>query len=269
MRWRWVDPPGTLEFYARHRMTNERWAVIAPDGTLSYKELWDDIGLSDSAENAARDAAVRAENMAPRGPTESQRSTLGDTWSEADSQAWACNDEPWQRSPLLPADPESSGVASRRTVPTDISDKHAAALRPSLAEGEQLLAVERVQLVAGTRGLALPGAAIGNRLARADATHGDDDSTARTIPERNGVLLMAVTDRRLLLRTFPPAGKGEELWEASRSAAGQVERRPRRQLMARFKLHFADGSSAAFITFRRAAIERLASALADGSVMPG
>ncbi|MDO9355840.1 MAG: hypothetical protein Q7T55_19235 [Solirubrobacteraceae bacterium] len=38
VRWRWVDGDGddaTLEFLASHRMTNERWQRIAPDGALS------------------------------------------------------------------------------------------------------------------------------------------------------------------------------------------------------------------------------------------
>lgn len=258
VRWRWCDPPGSLEFYARHRMTNERWAIVAPDGTLTYKELWDDIGFSDSAANAARDAAVKDSDMAPRGLTEAEQSTFGESWDDPGIMRWACDREPWQRSPLRT--PESDAPLPA-TVPADISDKHSAPFLPLLGEGEELAAVERVQLVAGTKGLALPGARIGNRLARAGATHGGVGSTASTIPVRNGVLLLAITNRRALLRTFAPGGEGVALWEVPAAVMTQVERRPRLQVMARFRVHFDDGSSAAFMTFHRAAIDRLARAL--------
>ncbi|MGV9356514.1 hypothetical protein [Streptomyces misionensis] len=42
---------------------------------------------------------------------------------------------------------------------------------------------------------------------------------------------------------------------AARRGLARVERRPRLQLMARFRVHYADGSRLALLTFRRRTVE--------------
>lgn len=103
VRWRWRDPPGTLEFYAFHRMTNDRWERISPEGALTHRELWDDIGFSDSEENSRRTREVEEEGMTPRGPTETELRALGDHAFERDALVWALDDEAWQYSALPPS----------------------------------------------------------------------------------------------------------------------------------------------------------------------
>jgi hypothetical protein len=46
-------------------------------------------------------------------------------------------------------------------------------------------------------------------------------------------------------------------WQLLPDQLDHVERRPRFNLMARFRMHFADGSSAAFSTPRRRNIQHL------------
>ena len=66
-------------------------------------------------------------------------------------------------------------------------------------------------------------------------------------------LLLRVTDQGVgLVRSLD----GTPVWEVPRSWVTRVERRPRTQLMARFRLHFADGSWLAFLTMRRRTIEQ-------------
>jgi hypothetical protein len=58
---------------------------------------------------------------------------------------------------------------------------------------------------------------------------------------------LVVTDRRVLLfESIAPAAPA--YWQAARNLIAAIERRARLQQMARFRMHFTDGSSAAFMT---------------------
>ncbi len=145
--------------------------------------------------------------------------------------------------------------------------------RPFLQEGEEIKTAEVVVCVAtavGARPRGVPGApgaglrvggAVGNRLARMGAVKGESDSIARSIPYQRGGIVLGVTERRVGLWSGPAMGEPAELWSAPREVVTRVQRRPRLQLLARFRLHFADGSTAAFMTPKRASIERLANLL--------
>ena len=90
---------------------------------------------------------------------------------------------------------------------------------------------------------------------------------AKTFPQRfpaASTKLLCVTDRRVLFLFVGPDRKKAELpWQAHRSDVLRAERRPRLQIMARFRLDFADGSSLALMTMRRRSIDSLAAALGD------
>jgi hypothetical protein len=74
--------------------------------------------------------------------------------------------------------------------------------------------------------------------------------------------MLTVTDRRVLFLYADPARKSARLfWQAPRSAVLQVERRPRLQVMAKFRMHFEDGSSVSMLTMRRRSIDSLAGVL--------
>ncbi len=146
-------------------------------------------------------------------------------------------------------------------------------VEPFLQENEEIEAAENVVCVAtavgvhargvpGVPGVGLRvGSALGDRLGRVGAVKGEPDSIARSIPHQRGGLVLGVTDRRVGLWSGPAMGQAAELWSAPREVVARVERRPRAQLLARFRLHFADGSTAAFMTPKRASIEHLADLL--------
>lgn len=143
-----------------------------------------------------------------------------------------------------------------------MNEGYAGRVRPFLQEGEEIVAAENVVCVAtGVGAAGGVGGALGNRLGRVGAVTGEPDSIARSIPYQDGGLALGVTDRRVGLWSGPAMGQPAELWSAPRDVVARVERRSRLQMLARFRLHFVDGSSAAFMTPRRATIERLAELL--------
>ncbi|MEU6819006.1 hypothetical protein ABZ921_00155 [Streptomyces atriruber] len=132
-----------------------------------------------------------------------------------------------------------------------------------LAPGEQLLAYGIVVPVKSAEGIKIKHGKVGGMLGdhlmhRYGAQSGDAQSIAAAMPPTTGALLMRVTDQRVgLVRHMD----GTPVWEIPRTWASHVERRPRLQLMARFRLHYADGSWLAFLTARRRTIEAFATAL--------
>lgn len=143
-----------------------------------------------------------------------------------------------------------------------MNEIYAARVHPFLQEGEQIETAENVVCVATGRGVVRgPSGFIGDRLGRMGAVSGEPGSIARSIPYHDGGIMLGVTDRRVGLWSGPAMGEPAELWSAPRDVVARVERRPRRQMLARFRLHFADGSSTAFLTPRRATVDRLADLL--------
>lgn len=150
----------------------------------------------------------------------------------------------------------------------DLDETYARRVQPFLRPDEELQAAENVVCVATGRGLHAhaPGAAgvgwavggtLGDRLGRVGAVKGAPESVARSIPYRPGGLVLGVTETRVGLWTGAALGGPGEVWSASREIVARVERRPRLQLLARFCLHFVDGSSTAFMTPKGKTIERL------------
>ncbi|MFF2075922.1 hypothetical protein ACFVXG_14330 [Kitasatospora sp. NPDC058162] len=145
-----------------------------------------------------------------------------------------------------------------------LMNRYRQAVAPLLEAGEQLVDVARVVPVAGAEGIGDgAGAAIGNRLARIGAVSGEAGSIARSFPHVEGAAiakLLVVTDRRTAYVTSGPDVRkvGRLHWHVPRSAVLRVERRPRLQAMARFRLHFADGSAVSMHTMRRRTVETLA-----------
>ncbi|MFJ9695595.1 hypothetical protein [Kitasatospora sp. NPDC101183] len=141
------------------------------------------------------------------------------------------------------------------------------AVQPLLEPGERLLDIATVTPVAGSSGVGHgAGAGIGNRLARIGAVSGGQGSIASGFPGSDGLptrRLLVVTDRRTAVVVVPVdiRNPGRLVWQASRDAVQRVERRPRTQMMARFRLHFADGSAVALMTMRRRTVEALADQL--------
>ena len=147
---------------------------------------------------------------------------------------------------------------------------------PALEPGEQLL---DVAVIYPTRGLQAVGISAVTRaaaeaIAEIGAVKGQTGSIAHTFPtSRPGYInTLAVTDKRvLILRTQPGHSaarvakgltmKPEVIWQVPRSYVTGVESRPRLQLLAKFRLHFADSSSVSVMTLRRRTIEALAMVL--------
>ncbi|MFF1377497.1 hypothetical protein [Streptomyces sp. NPDC058308] len=140
-----------------------------------------------------------------------------------------------------------------------------------LAPGERLLAHGIVVPVKSAEGIKVKPGVIGGRLGdhlmhRFGAESGDAMSIAAAMPPTSGALLMRVTDQRVgLVRHLD----GTPVWEIPRTWAAQVERRPRLQLMARFRVHYADGSWLAFLTARRRTIEAFTTALNNNGATDG
>jgi len=136
---------------------------------------------------------------------------------------------------------------------------------PHLRPGERSLAIARVVPARSARGAGGGvglAAGIGNKISQAGAVAGGAGSMADSFPHHLSQLatqLLTVTDQRLL---FLLGGRGRQdaelVWSAPRSAIAGVERRPRLQIMARFRLHFTDGSSVALLTTRGRTIDSLA-----------
>jgi hypothetical protein len=137
---------------------------------------------------------------------------------------------------------------------------------PHLGSGEQLLDIAVVQPLRGAVGVGVTGL-IGSAIASIGAVKGGKGSTADSFPHDLpiGTNMLTVTDRRVLLLYTDAARKSAQLfWQAPRSAVLDVERRPRLQVMAKFRLHFEDGSSVSVLTMRRRSIDSLARALGRG-----
>jgi hypothetical protein len=155
-------------------------------------------------------------------------------------------------------------------------EKLANLVRPHLHPSEQVLEIVTpvVPVRGGGRPL-LPAAAAGhnlaaglggiagNRLAQIGAVTGAKGSIADTFPHHlPPVKALCATDKRLLFLLYSPARKtAQVVWEIPRELVQGVQRRPRLQLLARFRLHFTDGSSVAVMTPRRRNIESLAASL--------
>jgi hypothetical protein len=137
---------------------------------------------------------------------------------------------------------------------------------PHLEPGEQLLDIAVVQPLRGAGGVGVTGV-IGSAIASIGAVKGGKGTTADSFPHDLpvGTSMLTVTDRRVLLLYAGPARKSAQLfWQARRSAVLDVERRPRLQVMAKFRLHFEDGSSVSVLTMRRRSVDSLARALGRG-----
>ncbi|MFF1695563.1 hypothetical protein ACFVXC_18310 [Streptomyces sp. NPDC058257] len=132
-----------------------------------------------------------------------------------------------------------------------------------LAPGEQLLASGIVVPVKSAEGVKVKHGKLGGMLGdhlmhRYGAQSGGAQSIAAAMPSTSGALLMRVTDQRVgLVRHLD----GTPVWEIPRTWVAQVESRPRLQLMARFRVHYADGTWLAFLTARRRTIEAFTTAL--------
>ena len=140
-----------------------------------------------------------------------------------------------------------------------------------LPPGETLLAFELVVPVAGATGAGGPsiGGAAGNVVGRIGAVKGSRDSIARSVPRVTKNSRLLVTNQQVALWS-PRAGTQAlshgyggwtTAWSTPRATVAHIERRRRLQLLARFRLHFTDGSSAAFMTPFRASIQRLSDAI--------
>jgi hypothetical protein len=134
---------------------------------------------------------------------------------------------------------------------------------PLLEPAEQLLDIAVVQPLRGAGGVGVTGV-IGSAIASVGAVKGGQGSIADSFPHDLplGTSMLTVTDRRVLFLYADPARKSAQLlWQAPRSAVLDVERRPRLQVMAKFRLHFEDGSSVSVLTMRRRSIDSLAGVL--------
>lgn len=163
-----------------------------------------------------------------------------------------------------------------RVVSASQVEKLANLVRPQLRPSEHVLEIVMPVLpVRGGARSALPAAALGpnlgagigsmtgNWLAQIGAVTGGKGSIADTFPHHlpPGKALCA-TDQRLLFLLYSPARKtAQVVWEIPKELVQGVQRRPRLQLLARFRLHFTDGSSVAVMTPRRRNIESLAASL--------
>jgi hypothetical protein len=161
-------------------------------------------------------------------------------------------------------------------VATNQAGQLASQVTPHLRPSERVLTVVRpVVPVRGGSGLRLPAAGVGpnvaaglggmagNRLAQIGAVSGGKGSIADTFPHHlpPGKVLCATDQRLLFLLSNPARTTTQLVWELPKELVRGVERRPRLQLLARFRLHFTDGSSVAVMTPHRRDIESLAASL--------
>ena len=127
-----------------------------------------------------------------------------------------------------------------------------------LAAGERLLGYGTVVPARSAKGVGVGAAVAGRLVNTVGAQSGGAGSIASGLPRTSGALLLRVTDQRVGL--VQPLD-GTPVWEVPRAWVTRVERRPRTQLMARFRLHYADGSWLAFLTMRRRTIDEFHSLL--------
>lgn len=155
---------------------------------------------------------------------------------------------------------------NRQGPPPDLAAKLATIVAPHLFPGEQVLATVPVQPVRapvlyGPGKAAVIGA--GERLAQVRAVKGGKGTIAAGFPDNQGrKQLLSATDQRLLFLRGPrKLTSTQPVWELPRAQVLGVERRPRLQFPARFRLHFSDGSSVALLTRHSYNVEALADAL--------
>ncbi|MFI9809065.1 hypothetical protein ACIHEJ_32745 [Streptomyces sp. NPDC052301] len=122
-----------------------------------------------------------------------------------------------------------------------------------LAAGERLLGYGTVVPAKSAKGIGVGGAVAGRLVSSVGGQSGGGGSIAAGMPRTSGALLLRVTDQRVGL--VQPLD-GTPVWEVPRGWVTRVERRPRTQLMARFRLHCVDGSWLAFLTMRRRTLEQ-------------
>ena len=133
-----------------------------------------------------------------------------------------------------------------------------------LVPGETLLDIANVQplrgIGGGSSGLTQ---VVGSAIAEIGAVKGGKGTIADGFPHDLpiGYKLICVTDKRVLFLYTATLKTAQLLWEAPRSSVIEVERRPRLQLMAKFRLHFQDGSAVSILTMRRGTIDSLAGVL--------
>jgi hypothetical protein len=139
------------------------------------------------------------------------------------------------------------------------------ALHPSYAiTGESLELSAVVVPVISAEGLvpkhgaAGLGRLIGNKIGRHKAVEGPDGSLARTLPTTRGGRMLQLTSHRIML--VDPKTKVPE-WQAPRTAVAGIKTSPRLQLMAKFRVVFADGSSFALLTMSGKTVRTLADRL--------
>lgn len=146
-------------------------------------------------------------------------------------------------------------------VMTMVMSLHERSALAGLAPTEQLLAHGVVVPAKSAKGVKLNvhghgrvGGQLGDHLMQnIGAVSGGAGSVAAQLPPTgSGALLLRITDQRVGL--VRPAD-GAPVWEVPRAWVARVERRPRLQLMARFRVHYSDGSWLAFLTMRRRTIE--------------
>jgi hypothetical protein len=133
-----------------------------------------------------------------------------------------------------------------------------------LEPGEQLLDIAVVQPLRGAAGGVGVTGLIGSAIASIGAAKGGKGSIADSFPHDLplGTNMLTVTDRRVLFLYADATRKtARPLWGVPRSAVLGVEGRPRLQVMAKFRLHFEDGSSVSILTMRRRSIDSLTSVL--------
>jgi hypothetical protein len=134
-----------------------------------------------------------------------------------------------------------------------------------LEPGEQLLDIAVVQPLRGASGVGFGVArAVGSAIAQVGAVKGGKGTIADSFPHDLplGTNMLTVTDKRVLFLYADATRKtARPLWGVPRSAVLGVERRPRLQVMAKFRLHFEDGSSVSILTMRRRSIDSLTSIL--------
>ncbi len=111
------------------------------------------------------------------------------------------------------------------------------------------------------------GEQIGTRIMRVGTVRGGKGSIAasiRSLPK--AAKIMVLTNQRLCLWNGRE-GRPEDLaWSVARSEVASVHTSPRLQLASRFRVRFADGSSAVFMTVSSTAPTRLAAALEGRAV---
>ena len=116
----------------------------------------------------------------------------------------------------------------------------------TLLRGAGPLAVAAAVVGGGALGL-LAGTVIG-ALARVGSIRGGDGSIARRVPAIRRATLRVSQGQISLTEVEPGARRARLLWTLDRRRVAGVERRPRLQQLARFRLHFEDGSWIALMT---------------------